>query len=100
MKGNKYFTIMDDSRIEINQEAKSLTKLARITYFIIKLFINPFVAGVTGFTLFFLIAILFDFVVNLFVPDKLLTIDIYTVLIGAVGFFLAFLYSLLDSIQN
>lgn len=91
---------MDDTRININkniEETKKLTKLGSI----LKIFIfNPLIAGISGFTLFFLFAILVDFLVNLFIPDTFLTIDIYTVLIGFAGFILAFGFSFLDSIQK
>jgi uncharacterized membrane protein YczE len=62
--------------------------------------LNPVLAGISGFTLFFLFAILLDFTVNLFNPDEILTVDIFTVLVGIAGFLLAFGFSFLESTQK
>lgn len=91
---------MEETRINIQDKVKSLKKESKFLIFIKLFFLNPLVAGISGFTLFFLFAVLLDFFVNLFVPDKLLTIDIYTVLIGFAGFILAFGFSLLESTQK
>jgi hypothetical protein len=91
---------MDDTRVNIDRKIEGAKKLSKLGS-ILKLFVyNPFLAGISGFTLFFLFAIFLDFMVNLFVPDTFLTIDIYTVLIGFAGFILAFGFSFLESTQK
>ncbi len=91
---------MEETKISINKEVVPLKKESKLAFLVSKFFLNPFLAGISGFTVFFLFSILLDFIVNLFIPDKFLTIDIFTVLIGIAGFILAFGFSFLESTQK
>ena len=91
---------MEETRLDINKKVNQLKKESRFSSLLNQFILHPFLAGVTGFTVFFLIAILLDFFVNLFNPDQFLTIDIFTVLIGLAGFALAFGFSFLESTQK
>jgi hypothetical protein len=91
---------MEETKVSINKEVVPLKKESRLTLIVSKFILNPFLAGISGFTVFFLFAILLDLMVNLFIPDKFLTIDIFTVLIGIAGFTLAFGFSFLESTQK
>jgi len=91
---------MEDTRVNIGDELVKIKKISKTSYFFNKFIINPFWAGVTGFTLFFLFAIFLDFAVYIFDADQSITIDIYTVLIGLAGFLLAFGFSFLESTQK
>jgi len=88
---------MEDTRAEIKENIKINSK---INHFVNRFLLNPFLAAISGFTLFFLFAILIDFIVNIPNPDKVLSIDIFTVLIGVAGFLLAFGFSILENSQN
>jgi hypothetical protein len=91
---------MEDTRVEVSKKISGINKESKVVSWISKFLFNPFLAGITGFTLFFLFAILVDFLVNLFNTEKVLTIDIFTVLIGIAGFLLAFGFSVLESTQK
>ena len=91
---------MEDTRVNIEKKITSLKKVSKVSLFLNHFILNPFLAGISGFTVFFLFAILLDLIVNLFNPDKFLTIDIFTVLIGFAGFILAFGFSFLESTQK
>ena len=91
---------MEDTRVESREKLERINKESKLINWVNKFLFNPFLAGITGFTLFFLLAILIDFFVNIFNPDKVLTIDIFTVLIGIAGFLLAFGFSVLESSQK
>lgn len=91
---------MEETRVNIDKKITSLKKDTKLSLILNHFVLNPFLAGISGFTVFFLFAILLDFIVNLFTPDKLLTIDIFTVLIGFAGFILAFGFSFLESTQK
>lgn len=88
---------MEESKVEITSSLKVESKAKTLLK---QFFYNPFLAGISGFTLFFLFAILMDFTVNLFNPDRIISIDIFTVLIGAAGFILAFFFSFLENSQK
>ena len=67
---------MDDTRVNIDRKIEGAKKISKVGS-ILKLFLfNPFLAGISGFTLFFLFAIILDFLVNLFITDTFITIDI------------------------
>ena len=91
---------MEDTRAEVSKKINSLKKESRFITLLNQFILNPFLAGISGFTLFFLLAIFLDFIVNIFNPDAYLTIDIFTVLIGIAGFILAFGFSFLESSQK
>lgn len=91
---------MEETKINIGKTTSTIKKESKISITLNKFVLNPFLAGISGFTVFFLLAILLDFFVNLFIPNKLLSIDIFTVLIGLAGFFLAFGFSFLESTQK
>ena len=91
---------MDNTRVNINDKVNGIKKESKLTLLLNQFILNPFLAGISGFTLFFLMALVLDISVNLFVPDQILTIDIFTVLIGVAGFILAFGFSLLESTQK
>ena len=88
---------MEDTKVEIKETLKVDSK---INHFVKQFLLNPFLAGISGFTVFFLFAILMDFIVNIPNPDRVLSIDILTVLIGFAGFLLAFGFSFLENTQN
>ncbi len=88
---------MEETKIEIKETIKTESK---INYLLKQFIYNPFLAGISGFTSFFLFAILMDFIVNLANPDRIFSIDILTVLIGIAGFMLAFSFSFLENTQN
>lgn len=88
---------MEETRVEVKNNVNEISKAAILFN---KFIANPFWAGVSGFTLFFLFAIALDFIVNITDPEKTLTIDILTVFIGIIGFLLAFIYSALDKINQ
>ena len=91
---------MEETRIDIDKKVTHLKKESKVAYFLNHFILNPFLAGISGFTLFFLMAIILDFTFNIFNPDHFLTIDIFTVLIGLAGFILAFGFSFLESTQK
>ena len=91
---------MEETRLDIDKKVAELKKESRLSFFLNQFILNPFLAGISGFTLFFLLAILLDFIVNLFNPNNILTIDIFTVLVGIAGFILAFGFSFLESTQK
>lgn len=91
---------MDETKVNIDKTTPVIKTESRTAEILNKFFLNPFLAGISGFTVFFLLAILLDIFVNLFIPNKLLSIDIFTVLIGAAGFLLAFGFSFLESTQK
>jgi uncharacterized membrane protein len=91
---------MEDTRVSVNKKVVEYKKISRISNILNQFVLHPFLAGISGFTLFFILAIVLDFTVNLFNPDKFLTVDIYTVLIGIAGFILAFGLSFLESSQK
>lgn len=91
---------MEETKVNIEKTTTIIKKESKIGVVLNKFVLNPFLAGISGFTVFFLLAILLDFFVNLFIPNKLLSIDIFTVLIGVAGFILAFSFSFLESTQK
>lgn len=91
---------MEETRVRIDKKIVEYKKISRISYILNQFVLHPFLAGISGFTLFFLLAIVLDFMVNLFNPDKFSTVDIFTVLIGIAGFILAFGLSFLESSQK
>jgi hypothetical protein len=91
---------MEDTRIGVNKKVTQLKKESKISILVNQFVLHPLIAGISGFTLFFFIAILLDLVVNLINPNKFLTIDIFTVLVGIAGFILAFGFSFLESTQK
>ena len=91
---------MDHTRIGVEDKITTLKKESKLSAIINQFILHPFLAGISGFTLFFILAFGLDFFVNLFSPDEILTIDIFTVLIGLAGFILAFGYSFLESHQK
>lgn len=91
---------MEETRINIDKKVVKFKKESKLSYILNQFILNPFLAGISGFTLFFILALALDFFVNLFNPDKIFTVDIYTVLIGVAGFILAFGFSLLESSQK
>lgn len=91
---------MEETRVNIDKKIVEYGKISRISHVLNQFVLHPLLAGVSGFTLFFILAIVLDFTVNLFNPDKFLTVDIFTVLIGIAGFILAFGLSFLESTQK
>ena len=91
---------MEETRINIDKKIAEYKKESKLSYVLNQFILNPFLAGISGFTLFFILAIILDFFVNLFNPDSFLTVDIFTVLIGLAGFILAFSFSFLESSQK
>ena len=91
---------MEETRVNIDKKIVPIKKESKIAFLMNQFVLHPFLAGISGFTVFFLFAIILDFIVNLFNPDKFLTIDIFTVLIGIAGFVLAFGFSFLESTQK
>jgi hypothetical protein len=91
---------MEETRLDIDKKVAELKKESRLSFLLNQFILHPFLAGISGFTLFFLLAILLDFIVNLFNPNDFLTIDIFTVLVGIAGFILAFGFSFLESAQK
>lgn len=91
---------MEETKVNIDKTVPIVKKESKFALIVNKFILNPFLAGISGFTVFFLFTILLDFFVNLFVPNKLLSIDIFTVLIGMAGFILAFSFSFLESTQK
>ena len=91
---------MEETKVNINKLTPVVKSESKLGVIVNKFIFNPFLAGISGFTIFFLFALLLDFFVNLFVPDQLLSIDIFTVLIGIAGFVLAFGFSFLESTQK
>jgi len=91
---------MEETKVNIDKKLVSVQKESKISFLMKHFFLLPFLAGISGFTLFFLFAILLDFIVNLFTPGELLTVDIFTVIIGFAGFILAFGFSFLESTQK
>ena len=85
---------MEETRVSVDK------KVSRFSYILNQFVLHPFLAGISGFTLFFILAIGLDFMVNLFNPETFLTVDIFTVLIGIAGFILAFVLSFLESTQK
>ncbi|MCW8848357.1 MAG: hypothetical protein OQJ81_00150 [Melioribacteraceae bacterium] len=91
---------MEETRVNIDKKIVEYRKVSRISHILNQFVLHPFLAGISGFTLFFILAIVLDFTVNLFNPDQFLTVDIFTVLIGIAGFILAFGLSFLESTQK
>lgn len=91
---------MEETRVSINKKVIPFKKESKYKLLVNKFVLNPFLAGISGFTIFFLSAIFLDLITSLFSPDTLLTIDIFTVLIGFAGFMLAFGFSFLESTQK
>ena len=91
---------MEETRLGVNKKITQIKKESRLSLLMTQFVLHPFLAGITGFTLFFLIAIILDFLVNLFNPEVFLTVDIFTVLVGISGFILAFVFSFLESAQK
>ena len=91
---------MEETRLGVNKKVTRIKKESKLSLLMNQFILHPFLAGISGFTLFFLIAILLDFLVNLFNPTVLLTVDILTVLVGIAGFILAFGFSFLESTQK
>ena len=91
---------MEESRVSVNKKVVEYKKISKFSYILNQFVLHPFLAGISGFTLFFILAIVLDFIVNLFNPDTFLTVDIFTVLIGIAGFILAFGLSFLESTQK
>lgn len=91
---------MEETRVNIEKKIIEYKKVSKISYIFSQFVLHPFLAGISGFTLFFILAIVLDFTVNLFNPDTFLTVDIFTVLIGIAGFILAFGLSFLESTQK
>ncbi len=91
---------MEETRLDINKNVTELKSVSKLSFVLNQFVLHPFIAGISGFTLFFLIALSLDFIVNIFNPDAVLTIDIFTVLVGVAGFILAFGLSFLESTQK
>lgn len=91
---------MEETRVNIEKKIVEFKKVSKFSYILNQFVLHPFLAGISGFTLFFILAIVLDFTVNLFNPDTFLTVDIFTVLIGIAGFILAFGLSFLESTQK
>ena len=92
---------MEETRFNIGKKtAASYKKESKFTIIINQFILHPFLAGISGFTIFFLSAIFLDFIVSIFNSGEILTIDIFTVLIGFAGFILAFGFSFLESTQK
>jgi len=91
---------MENTRVNVDNKVTGIKKESKIAFLINQFILHPFLAGISGFTLFFLIALILDIAVNLFTTNQFLTIDIFTVLIGLAGFILAFGFSILESSQK
>ena len=91
---------MEETRVSVDKKIVEYKKVSRFSYILNQFVLHPFLAGISGFTLFFILAIGLDFMVNLFNPETFLTVDIFTVLIGIAGFILAFVLSFLESTQK
>ena len=91
---------MDETRLGVDKKVARIKKESKFSLLVTQFFLHPLLAGISGFTVFFLIAIFLDFIVNLFNPDVFLTVDILTVLVGIAGFILAFVFSFLESTQK
>ena len=91
---------MEETRVGVNKKVTPIKKESKFSILITQFVLHPFLAGISGFTIFFLFAILLDFLVNLFNPEVFLTVDILTVLVGIAGFILAFVFSFLESTQK
>ena len=91
---------MEETRLDVTKKVAQIKKESKISQIITQFVLHPFLAGISGFTLFFLFAILLEFLVNLFNPEVFLTVDIFTVLVGIAGFILAFVFSFLESAQK
>ncbi|MCB0731823.1 MAG: hypothetical protein KDC88_12390 [Ignavibacteriae bacterium] len=91
---------MEETRVNITKKVTTYKKESKLAILMNQFILHPFLAGISGFTVFFLSAIFLDFIVNVFSSGEILTIDIFTVLIGLAGFILAFGFSLLESTQK
>ena len=91
---------MEETRVNITKKLTTYKKESKLAILMNQFILHPFLAGISGFTVFFLSAIFLDFIVNVFSSGEILTIDIFTVLIGLAGFILAFGFSLLESTQK
>lgn len=91
---------MEETRVTITKKVTTYKKESKLAILMNQFILHPFLAGISGFTVFFLSAIFLDFIVNVFSSGEILTIDIFTVLIGLAGFILAFGFSLLESTQK
>lgn len=91
---------MKETRLSIDKKINAVENESKLSFLWRQFFLHPIVAGISGFTIFFLFSILLDFIANIFNPDKFLTIDIFTVLIGIAGFLLAFGFTFLESTQK
>lgn len=91
---------MENTRVNVENKVGRIKKESKLALLMNQFILHPFLAGISGFTLFFLMALVLDISVNLFIPGQFLTIDIFTVLIGLAGFILAFGFSILESTQK
>ena len=55
---------MEETRLGVSKKVTEIKKESKLTSIMNQFILHPFLAGISGFTLFFLLAILLDFVVN------------------------------------
>ena len=91
---------MKDSNTELKSEITKTGKETKTTVVVKKFFVDHFIAGVSGFTVFFLFAIFIDFFSTLFDPNKSVNVDLFTISIGLAGFVLAFGFSFLENYKK
>lgn len=95
---------MEDGNLKIKERrtknSLSNSKLIFLTYLYKRYFKKPLAAGISGFVLFFIFTSSIDFLVNIFNPEKSLTIDTLTIIIASTGFVLSFSFKLLEILKK
>jgi ABC-type antimicrobial peptide transport system permease subunit len=91
---------MQETNSEIKQSATKSEKSVKISDVVRKFLLNHLFVGIIGFTLFFLFAVFIDFFLSLFDPQKNVSIDFFTLLIGLGGFLITFGFSYLENFKK